>query len=212
MVNATGSIIPLGDGLTGKTVLTRLLVSDDLSEDQRQKLMADSLKSLNIEMEYRTVKMNLDNEDIAATLQFYVFPGQRQKISEFAPTFDEILQIFDFLPALRSVEVLLLIYDCSRLESLKSLESWLQVALNKNWLGNDSLVVLVSHKSDLQQPDLNFVNQILNGIKLMIKSSGIEQAADNVISVTTSALTNEGINELKTTVETWIGKNGKRLQ
>ncbi|MCE7735293.1 MAG: hypothetical protein GPJ54_10475 [Candidatus Heimdallarchaeota archaeon] len=123
MVNTTGSIIPLGDGLTGKSVLTRMLVSDPLSEEDRKKIMADSMKSLNIEMEYRNIKMNLDGEDISAALQFYVFPGQRQKISEFAPTFDEILGIFDFLPALRRVEVLLLIYDTSRLESLKSLES-----------------------------------------------------------------------------------------
>ena len=33
---------------------------------------------------------------------------------------------------------------------------------------DNSLVILVSHKADLQQPDSNFVNQILDGIKMMI--------------------------------------------
>lgn len=211
MVNTTGSIIPLGDGLTGKTVLTRLLVNDELTEEERKKILSESLKSLNIEMEYRNVKFNLDQEDISATMQYYVFPGQRQKISEFAPTFDEILGIFDFLPALQSVEVLLLVYDTSRLESLKSLESWLQVAMNKNWLGDNSLVILVSHKSDLQQPNDNFVNQVLNGIKLMIKTGGSEIASNNIMSITTSALTYQGIAELKSIIEKWVGKNGKRL-
>jgi len=212
MVNTTGSIIPLGDGLTGKTVLTRLLVSDELPTEERMKILSDSLKSLNIEMEYRSTRMNLDGEDIAATLQFYVFPGQRQKISEIAPTFDEILGIFDFLPAMQKVEVLLLVYDTSRIESLKSLESWLQVAINKGWLGENSLVVLVSHKSDLQQPDDTFVDQILNGIKTMIKSGGSRISSENVIKITTSAVSNQGILELKSIIEKWIGKNGKRLQ
>lgn len=212
MINTTGSIIPLGDGLTGKTVLTRLLVSDDLEADERKQILADSMKSLNIEMEYRNVKVDLEGDVVSTTLQYYVFPGQRQKISEFAPTFNEILQIFDFLPALQRIEVLLLVFDVSRLESLKSLEAWLQVALNKGWLSDNSLIVLVSHKADLQLPDENFVSQILTGIKMMIKSNGSQRASENAISITTSALTNQGIGELKTIIHNWIAKNGKRLQ
>ena len=211
MINTTGSIIPLGDGLTGKTVLTRLLVNEELTDDDRKQVLADSMKSLNIEMEYRNVKVETNEGIISTTLQYYVFPGQRQKISELAPTFNEILQIFDFLPALQRIEVLLLVYDTSRLESLKSLESWLQVALNKGWLSDNSLVVLVSHKSDLQQPDDSFVHQILNGIKMMIKSNGNQVASEKAMTITTSALTNQGIDDLKSIIHNWVAINGKRL-
>ena len=211
MINTTGSIIPLGDGLTGKTVLTRLLVNEELTDDDRKQVLADSMKSLNIEMEYRNVKVETNEGIISTTLQYYVFPGQRQKISELAPTFNEILQIFDFLPALQRIEVLLLVYDTSRLESLKSLESWLQVALNKGWLSDNSLVVLVSHKSDLQQPDDSFVHQILNGIKTMIKSNGNQVASEKAMTITTSALTNQGIDDLKSIIHNWVAINGKRL-
>ncbi|MCE7735292.1 MAG: hypothetical protein GPJ54_10470 [Candidatus Heimdallarchaeota archaeon] len=83
--------------------------------------------------------------------------------------------------------------------------------MNKNWLGENSLVILVSHKSDLQQPDEIFVQQILNGIRMMIKTGGSEKAIENVMTITTSALTNEGVAQLKSIIEKWIAKNGKRL-
>ena len=53
--------------------------------------------------------------------------------------------------------------------------------------------------------------KILNAIKMMIKSNGNQLASEKAITITTSALTNQGIDDLKSVIHNWVGKNGKRL-
>ena len=206
-----GSVIPLGDGATGKSVITQLLINENLTEDERNSILKESRKSFNIEMEFKKGEAMIDGKDIVTSEQFYVFPGQRQKISEIAPTFDEILAIFEFMPAIKNVSVLLLVYDITRLESLKSLETWTNVALQREWITDKTLTVLVSNKSDLQQPNLDFVEKVREGVSKLIGSYEQHKAAEQVRTITTSGLTGEGIQDLKSMISNWIASQGKHL-
>jgi len=86
---------------------------------------------------------------VNTSLQFYVFPGQRRKESKRITNFDEILSIFSYFPAMQKISVLLLVYDVSRHNTLKSLEMWLKVALAQNWVHEKTLILLISNKTDL---------------------------------------------------------------
>lgn len=206
-----GSVVPLGDGATGKSVITQLLINDNLTNEERDLILKESRKSFNIEMEFKKGDVTIDDKEIVTSEQFYVFPGQRQKISEIAPTFDEVLAIFEFMPAIQNVGVLLLVYDITRLESLKSLETWTNVALQKEWITDQTLTVLVSNKSDLQQPNLDFVEKVRQGVSKLISSYEQTKAAEQVKTITTSGLTGEGIDKLKSMISNWIASHGKYL-
>lgn len=200
----TGSIIPLGDGATGKTALTSLLIKRDVSIEEAAELLAKTKKSVNIEMEFISVSGKLDGQEIKASCQFYVFPGQRQKNGINTPTFEEILRIFDFLPMLENVSVLLLLWDTTRLESLKSLESWLQIALSRQWVGDDTLIVLVSNKIDLQESNPTFVENVKQGIIKMIKAGGRIIDESQVRSISTSCVDLRGVHELQAMIDDWV--------
>lgn len=203
-----GTIIPLGDGLVGKTVLLKLLLKDEYLEDEVSKILNETPKSKNIEMEFGSDTVELDGKQIKTSLQYYNFPGQIQKDSSRTVTFDEILKIFEFLPALKSVSVLLLIYDVSRIYTLKSLENWLKVALGQNWITENTLIILISNKIDLQEPNLKFVTDILRGIRQYLEQEGHPKV--KVKSIYTSCKNLVGVDEVRKNIVEWIAKNGKK--
>ena len=207
---ATGSILPLGDGLTGKSVLTRLLLNPSISSAEHADILYNTKKSLNIELEFASEKIYVGKDLVNTSLQFYVFPGQRQKESINITTFDEILNIFHYFPAMQKISVLLLVYDVSRSNTLKSLEMWLKVALARDWIFDKTLIILISNKTDLQQPDNNYVWQLLEEIHEMIKEKGITLDEFQIRVIPTSCFTMEGIQLLKETVTDWVGRNGLR--
>ena len=207
---ATGSILPLGDGLTGKSVLTRLLLNPDVSSAEHADILYNTKKSLNIELEFTSERIYVKDEPVTTSLQFYIFPGQRQKESPNITTFDEILNIFHYFPAMQKINVLLLVYDTSRSNTLKSLEMWLKVALARGWIFEKTLIILISNKTDLQLPDNNFVWQLLDGIYSMIKEKGIALDEYQIRAIPTSCFTLEGILLLKETIIVWVGRNGIR--
>ncbi|MHA1952835.1 MAG: hypothetical protein ACXAAM_08590 [Candidatus Heimdallarchaeaceae archaeon] len=207
---ATGSILPLGDGLTGKSVITRLLLNPNVSSAEHADILYNTKKSLNIEMEFASERIYVGAEKVTTSLQFYVFPGQRQKESPNITTFDEILNIFHYFPALQKVSVLLLVYDVSRSNTLKSLEMWLKVALARGWIYEKTMILLISNKTDLQLPDNNYVWQLLEGIYNLITEKGITIDEFQIRAIHTSCFTMEGIQLLKETITNWVGKNGLR--
>jgi len=208
----TGSIIPLGDGLTGKSVLTNILLAKEWNTETIEEIHENIKKSLNIEMEFKSSTYTDGNgEVIKSSLQFYVFPGQRQRYKDIAPSFDEILQIFNFLPALDKVNVLLLLHDTTRLESLKSLESWLSVALMEGWITPDTSVCLVTNKIDLKKPDDKFLDDVSDGILTMIQDEIPEFQEQAFKSFKISCLTTEGLEELDDWISRWIALHGKVL-
>ena len=205
---ATGSILPLGDGLTGKSVLTRILLNPQVSSAEHADILYNTKKSLNIELEFASDKIRMYGEIVNTSLQFYVFPGQRQKTSQYITTFDEILSIFHYFPTLQKINVLLLVYDVSRSNTLKSLEMWLKVAMTKGWIYDKTLVILVSNKTDLQQPETDYLWKLLEGIYAMIVEKGIQLQEEQVRAINTSCFTLEGIQLLRDMIIDWIAENG----
>lgn len=198
----TGAIIPLGDGSVGKTALTKMLLKRmndqncGLSEDEIQQILTDTTKSTNIEMEFACDTRVVNNEEVKVSLQYYVFPGQVQKESSRTVTFDEILQIFQFMPALRNVQILMLVYDVSRFYTLQSLESWLKVAIENKWVHNDSLILFIANKTDIALPQNEYVEQLKQGIHGMLLAKEIAIPMENIRHVNTSCLTQEGVDEV----------------
>jgi hypothetical protein len=205
---STGSILPLGDGLTGKSVITRLLINPDVTVEEHEDIILNTRKSLNIELEFASERINFGREEIVTSLQFYVFPGQRQKESKRITTFDEILSIFSYFPAMQKISVLLLVYDASRSHTLKSLEMWLKVALAQGWIHEKTLILLISNKIDLQEPNSNYIQQLLQGIYSMIKEKGIQINEYQVRSINTSCVTLEGLKLLRDEIKYWVAENG----
>ena len=193
-----GSIVPLGDGAVGKSVISKLLINKLFTRDKSDYLsvLEDTKKSTNIEMQFGYSKYDQDGIDYSVSMQYYIFPGQVQKESSRTVTFSEIMNIFKFFPALKNVKVLLLMYDVSRIYTLKSLENWLNVSIKSKWVHEESLILLLSNKVDIQIPDQNYIDQILGGIYNILQSHGINIKVHNIRSINTSCKTLEGIREV----------------
>ncbi|MHA2503571.1 MAG: hypothetical protein ACXAE3_11960 [Candidatus Kariarchaeaceae archaeon] len=204
----TGSVIPLGDGSVGKSVIMQLLKEKSMSDEQRIAVLNDARKSKNIEMEFAMEKVMVEGTEVKASIQYYNFPGQIQKESATTVTFDEIINIFEFLPALKDAHVLLLLYDTNRIYTLKSLENWVKVAAQKGWIKPHTLVVLVSNKTDLQPPNDEFVEEVRKGIIQFITNEGVTIADNQVLSRYTSCKMNSGIDEVRSDISNWIAANG----
>ncbi|MCE7741568.1 MAG: hypothetical protein GOP50_03840 [Candidatus Heimdallarchaeota archaeon] len=207
---ATGAIIPLGDGFTGKSVLSRLIINPDLSEEDLREILLKTKKSYNIELEFASEKVEIDHLPITTTLQFYVFPGQRQKISDKSTTFDEILSVFDCFPALLRISVLLLIYDVTRFSTLESLEIWLRFAIAKEWIYEDTLIVLISNKVDLDTPDEKNIANVTSTILEYAHDHALPVDINHIRTLNTSCATLEGIQELRDMIVDWIATRGIR--
>ena len=207
---ATGSVIPLGDGFTGKSVLSRLIVNPKISDEELNHILLKTRKSYNIEIEFSSEEIITDDQPVITTLQFYVFPGQRQKISERSTTFDEILDFFDCFPVLLKVSVLLLIYDVTKENTLQSLEMWLRFALVKDWIFKDTLIVLVSNKTDLESANDDTIKQVKETIYGYMKDHDLPVEKEQIKSIKTSCVKMEGIEELRKMSLEWIAERGIR--
>lgn len=207
-IKSIGTVIPLGDGATGKSLITKLLIDNVTDQNVAKILAQDVKKSLNIELEYCNEIQIFEDKIVSTTLQYHVFPGQRQKISNSAPTFSEIVEIFDFLPSLKSVKVILMVYDVTRIESLKSLESWLTVAMQRQWISNETKIILVSNKIDLVQPNQAFTEKVQNGIHQMLISEGLDIDKSQICSKNVSALNLAGVPELRNEIFEWVAHHG----
>ncbi len=205
---ATGSVIPLGDGFTGKSVLSRLIINPNVSPVEISSILLKTKKSYNIEIEFISEKVKVYDKSITSTLQFYVFPGQRQQFSPRATTFDEIVTVFDFFPALMKVSVLLLVYDVTQFSTLESLEMWLRFAIVKEWIYEDTLILLVSNKVDLQKANEKHIDQALRFINSYIKDHQLPISENQIKAISTSCVSLQGIKEIRNTMIQWIARRG----
>lgn len=209
---ATGSILPLGDGSTGKTVLTRLLLNPCMGSIEHGDILFNTRKSHNIEIEFSVEVVDVEGDEITTALQFYVFPGQRLKASTDTTTFDEIFAIFDFFPAMEKINVILFLHDASRFHTLTSLEMWLRFSIVKDWIWENTLIILVTNKIDLIQPKDEDLKQVCSNMYKLIKEHEFPIEEDQVRAINTSCVTLEGVKELREEIMNWIARRGMKLK
>jgi GTPase SAR1 family protein len=210
-IKSIGTVIPLGDGATGKSLLSHHLQKDPKSADEVLLLAQTIKKSLNIEIEFSSKTFYFEGEAIDTTVQYYVFPGQKQKIVQSNRTFEYIANIFNFLPALKKVSVLLLVYDTTRIESIKSLEYWLSESIKRKWIHSKTKIILVANKIDLQKSSTSFNRNIIKGIHQILLKSNIKIPLSQITSASISALTLNGIENLRTEIFEWVMVNGNKI-
>lgn len=207
---ATGTVVPLGDGFTGKSVLSRLLINPNVDFKELEKILTETKKSFNIEIRFLTDKVFIKGDEIISTPQLYIFPGQRQQENPMPNTFEEILEIFDCFPALIKVSVLLLVYDVTNTKSFESLDMWLRFAFVKEWISENTLIILVSNKIDLLQPKEKDIEQAITHIETFLSEHELPISNDQIISIQTSCLSLIGIKELRSKITHWIAERGKK--
>ena len=109
---------------------------------------------------------------------------------------------------MKEAHVILLLYDTNRIYTLKSLENWVKVATEKDWIKEHSLVILVSNKTDLQAPNDDFVEEVRTGIVHFINAQGVQLSNDQVISRYSSCKDNTGIKQIRGDIAEWIAVKG----
>ncbi|MHA1199881.1 MAG: hypothetical protein ACTSQF_11185 [Candidatus Heimdallarchaeaceae archaeon] len=75
-------------------------------------------------------------------------------------------------------------------------------------IDRSSLVLLISNKIDLQEPNYEYSQQLLGGIYNLINSKVPDFCECQVRSIKTSCLTLEGIRLLRNEITFWIAENG----
>lgn len=207
-INSIGTVIPLGDGGAGKSILMRHLIDKTKSQEDALKLIQTIKKSLNVELEYDTKILEFEEKIVSTALEYYVFPGQKQKTSTTARTFEETVAIYDFLPAFKKISVILMVYDTSNIDSLKSLEHWLLTALSKGWITDQTKIILVSNKIDIQLPDSALIGAVKERMVSIINEAGISFSESQISNVETSAASLEGIEKLRDEIFEWVAHYG----
>ncbi len=211
-IKTIGTVIPIGDGATGKSLLIKHLINPPVDLEASLKSAKNIKKSLNVEIKFSTRTIKLNDFVVDATIQYYVFPGQRQKTTRLTPTFDDIVNIFEFLPALKKVTVLLMIYDASNIESLKSLENWLISAIDRGWLWEKTKIILVANKIDIKVPNDSFISNVTKGILTMLKSKNFFLEKKQIVQMNVSSITLEGMDELRDEIFYWVALHGLKRE
>ena len=105
-----------------------------------------------------------------------------------------------------------MVFDVTRLESLKSLESWLAVAIERSWISSGTKIILIANKIDLVKPNLQFIEQVENGIFQMLKNSNIDVSRSQICSKKVSAINLDGMPELRNEIFEWVAHHGKQKE
>ena len=134
--------MPVGNGAVGKTSLAMALQHDPLSDTWRAAL-ARVRKTKNLEFEFLTDHIRVDGADYLVLQQYLIPPGQKEAEGDSTGrSFEDVVDIYRF--QIRRVDVVLLSYSITRIESFHDLEYWVQQV---NELCNDqtSFILVGTH-------------------------------------------------------------------
>lgn len=147
VIKVTGVVLPVGNGAVGKTSLALTLQQNILPNGWDDSL-ARLKKTKNLEFEFVSDQIELNGNCYNVVQQFLIPPGQR-KIEGNASgrTYEDVIAIFRF--HIRKVDVVLLSYMITRLESFSDLESWIHQVVD---LCNENTdFILVGTHLDLEE-------------------------------------------------------------
>jgi GTPase SAR1 family protein len=169
--NITGFIMPVGNGAVGKTSLALTLEKKDLPPDWAMKL-EQIKKSYNLEFRYVSDEIEYNGHTFKILQQFLVPPGQKSaELSEWGRNFDEIITIYRSI--IRRVDVVLVSYSITDLDSYNDIEYWLE-KVSSLIHDRSNLIIVGTHldKSDHREvtiPDVeigvDYVKNLMKGFR-----------------------------------------------
>jgi GTPase SAR1 family protein len=122
-IKVTGVVLPVGNGAVGKTSLALTLQQDILPNTWGESL-ARLKKTKNLEFEFPSDQVEIDGNQYRVVQQFLIPPGQRKSEGDNSGrSYEDVIAIYRF--HIRRVDVVLLSYMITRLESFSDLEYWI---------------------------------------------------------------------------------------
>jgi GTPase SAR1 family protein len=137
----TGFVFPLGNGAVGKTSIA-LTMNRDSSR------LMNLTKSRNLEFEYVSDQVLIGDDSYTVQQQYLILPGQKEMDGDnTGRSFETVLGLYRFM--IRRVDVVLLTYDITSLDSFYDLEFWTEKA--SDLIHNKTEYILVGTHLDLQE-------------------------------------------------------------
>lgn len=116
--------MPVGNGAVGKTSLALTLQHDQLPADWKDHLMTVQ-KTVNLEFQYARDKLWTDQTQFEILHQYLIPPGQKEfEVDPRSRSYDEVMRIYH--PIIQRIDVVLLSYQVTRLETFHDLEYWVE--------------------------------------------------------------------------------------
>ncbi|MGB8214784.1 MAG: hypothetical protein WCE68_14605 [Anaerolineales bacterium] len=164
----TGFVMPIGSGAVGKTSLALTLEKHTLPMDWAAFLNSVP-KSQNLEFRYVLDKILVNETQYQVLHQYLVPPGQKAlDLSESGRSFENIIEIYRSL--IRRVDVVLLSYRITDLDSYHDIEYWVEKV---NEIMNDStnLILVGTHldRSDQREVTEDMIIAGKEYVKNLIK-------------------------------------------
>jgi len=120
----TGYVMPVGNGAVGKTSMALTLQHDQLPADWQNYLKAVK-KTINMEFQYATDKLEAPKTQYHILHQYLIPPGQKDfEVDPRSRSYDDVLEIY--APIIRRIDVVLLSYKVTQLDSFNDLEYWVE--------------------------------------------------------------------------------------
>jgi GTPase SAR1 family protein len=193
--NITGFVMPVGNGAVGKTSLALTLEKSTLPSDWASKL-EQIKKSYNLEFRYVSDEIEYKGQTYKILQQFLVPPGQKSTdISEWGRNFDEIISIYRSI--IRRVDVVLVSYNITDLDSYNDIEYWLE-KVSSLIHERSNLILVGTHldKCDDREVTMQVVEIGVDYVKNLMK--GFRPGWNGMVrAMEVSNVSGENINRLK---------------
>lgn len=116
--------MPVGNGAVGKTSIALTLQHDQLPPDW-QEYLSQVRKTVNMEFQYVTDHYPCLSGNYQILHQYLIPPGQKDfEVNPRSRSYDDVLAIYE--PIIRRIDVVLLSYKLTRLDSFNDLEYWVE--------------------------------------------------------------------------------------
>jgi GTPase SAR1 family protein len=120
----TGFIMPVGNGAVGKTSLALTLQHDELPPDWVEYL-SQVRKTKNLEFQYLIDQQTVSMTRYQVLHQYLIPPGQKDfEVDPLSRSYDQVIEIYHSM--IHQIDVVLLSYKITRLETFHDLEYWVE--------------------------------------------------------------------------------------
>ncbi len=190
--------MPVGNGAVGKTSLALTLQHAQLPEDWKEYL-SQVRKTKNLEFQYVTDQIWTTDYQYQILHQYLIPPGQKDfEVDPRSRSYDQVMRIY--APIIKRIDVVLLSYKVTRLETFHDLEYWVEKV---STICNDKTnFILVGTHLDRRKDREVMPDSIETGKKFVIElMKGLRTTwVGHCTSLEVSNLSGENISHLRTLI------------